>query len=216
VIRVYLVDDHEVVRRGLRDLLVGEGDIRIVGGCGSVAEAVQQIPGVRPDVMVLDARLPDGTGVEICRAVRSGDPGIRALILTSFDDDEALLAAIVAGAAGYVLKQIRGSDLVHAIRRVAAGCQSLLDPALIARVVGRIRGGPEQPDELRTLTEEDRETLALIAEGLTDRQIAERTAVPEQTAADAVAGLLARLGLAQPNGAGALATKLLDCRPATA
>src|SRR3982751_2737919 len=145
MIRVYLLDDHEVVRRGLRDLLETEDDIEVVGESGSAVDATHRIPALKPDVAVLDGRLPDGSGIDVCRDVRSVDPSIKALILTSYDDDEALFAAIMAGASGYVLKQIHGTDLVDAIRRVAAG-QSLLDPAVTARVLERIRNGPEQPD----------------------------------------------------------------------
>src|SRR6266511_2008939 len=154
MIRVYLLDDHEVVRHGLRDLLEREGDIEVVGESGSAVDAQHRIPALRPDVAVLDARLPDGSGIDVCREIRSVDPSIHALILTSFEDDEALFSAIMAGAAGYVLKQIRGTDLVDAVRRVAAG-QSMLDPAVTQRVLERIRRGPEQPDELRALTEQD-------------------------------------------------------------
>ena len=146
-IRVFLLDDHEVVRRGLRELLEDAGDIEVVGESGLAAEATSRIPALRPDVAVLDARLPDGSGIDVCRDVRSVDPTIQALILTSYDDDEALFAAIMAGAAGYVLKQIRGNDLVDAVRRVAAG-QSLLDPALTARVLDRVRHGERPPAEL--------------------------------------------------------------------
>src|SRR5687767_12069681 len=138
MIRVYLLDDHEVVRRGLREMLEREGDIEVVGESGSAVEAAHRIPALRPDVAVLDARLPDGSGIDVCRDVRSVDPAINALILTSYEDDEALFAAIMAGAAGYVLKQIKGTDLVDGVRRVAAG-QSLLDPAVTQRVLERIR-----------------------------------------------------------------------------
>jgi DNA-binding NarL/FixJ family response regulator len=172
-IRVFLLDDHEVVRRGLHDLLESEGDIEVVGESGSVREAIARIPALRPDVAVLDGRLPDGSGIDVCREVRSVDPTIKALILTSYDDDEALFAAILAGAAGYVLKQITGNDLIDGVRRVAAG-QSLLDPTLTARVLERVRKGPEANEELAKLTEQERKILALIAEGLTNRQIGER------------------------------------------
>src|SRR3954469_17735762 len=134
MIRVFLLDDHEVVRQGLRGLLEGAGDIEVVGESGSAVEATHRIPALRPDVAVLDGRLPDGSGIDVCRDVRSIDASINALILTSYDDDEALFAAIMAGASGYVLKQIHGTDLVDAVRRVAAG-QSLLDPAVTARVL---------------------------------------------------------------------------------
>src|SRR5690348_1345338 len=149
-IRVFLLDDHEVVRRGLVDLLEGEDDIEVVGEAGTVREATARIPALRPDVAVLDARLPDGSGIDVCRDVRSVDPAIRALILTSYDDDEALFAAILAGASGYVLKQITGTDLIEGVRRVAEG-QSLIDPSLTAKVLERVRKGPDTPDELAEL-----------------------------------------------------------------
>src|SRR5256885_3309636 len=158
MIRVFLLDDHEVVRRGLADLLQAEGDIEVVGESGSAVEATHRIPALRPNVMILDARLPDGNGIDVCRDVRAVDPTIKGLIVTSYEDDEALFSAIMAGAAGYVLKQIRGTDLVDAVRRVAAG-QSMLDPAVTARVLARIRSGVEQPDELKSLTEQERKIL---------------------------------------------------------
>src|SRR5436190_23594754 len=167
-IRVFLLDDHEVVRRGLRDLLESEGDIEVVGESGSAAEAARRIPASRPDVAVLDGRLPDGSGIDVCREIRSVDPNIKAIILTSYDDDEALFSAILAGASGYVLKQITGTDLIDAVRRIAAG-QSLLDPSLTQRVLDRVRSGPREHPELASLTEQERKILALIAEGLTNR-----------------------------------------------
>jgi two-component system, NarL family, response regulator DevR len=207
-VRVYLLDDHEVVRRGLRDLLEAEG-IEVVGEAGLAREAAARIPALRPDVCVLDARLPDGSGIDVCREVRSVDPTIRALILTSYDDDEALFAAIMAGAAGYVLKQIGGQDLVEAVRHVAAG-GSLLDPSVTARVLERMRtGAAEQPDELRSLTDREREILALIAEGLTNRQIGERLFLAEKTVKNNVSNLLAKLGLERRTQAAVLAAKLL-------
>ena len=208
MIRVYLLDDHEVVRRGLRDMLEQEDDIEVVGESGSAVEAAHRIPALRPDVAVLDGRLPDGSGVDVCRDIRSVDPSIKALILTSYEDDEALFASIMAGAAGYVLKQIRGTDLVDAIRRVAAG-QSLLDPAVTARVLERIRRGPEQPDELRDLTEQERKILVLVAEGLTNREIAGRMFLAEKTVKNYVSSLLAKLGLERRTQAAVLAAKLL-------
>jgi two-component system response regulator DevR len=208
MIRVYLLDDHEVVRHGLRDLLEREGDIEVVGESGSAVDAGHRIPALRPDVAVLDARLPDGSGIDVCREIRSVDPSIRALILTSYEDDEALFAAIMAGAAGYVLKQIRGTDLVDAVRRVAGG-GSLLDPAVTARVLERIRRGPEQPDELRSLTEQERKILALVAEGLTNREIAARMFLAEKTVKNYVSSLLAKLGLERRTQAAVLASKLL-------
>ena len=207
-IRVFLLDDHEVVRRGLHDLLESEGDIEVVGESGLVKEAIARIPALRPDVAVLDGRLPDGSGIDVCREVRSIDPNIKALILTSYDDDEALFAAILAGAAGYVLKQIGASDLVDGVRRVAAG-QSLLDPALTARVLERVRKGPEANEELAKLTEQERKILALIAEGLTNRQIGERLFLAEKTVKNYVSSILAKLGLERRTQAAVLASKLL-------
>jgi DNA-binding NarL/FixJ family response regulator len=208
MIRVFLLDDHEVVRRGLRELLEDAGDIEVVGESGLAAEATARIPALRPDVAVLDARLPDGSGIDVCRDVRSVDPGINALILTSYDDDEALFAAILAGAAGYVLKQIGGHDLVDTVRRVASG-QSLIDPALTARVLDRLRHGPQAPSELATLTDREREILGLIAEGLTNRQIGERLFLAEKTVKNYVSSILAKLGLERRTQAAVLASRLL-------
>jgi len=209
MIRVFLLDDHEVVRRGVRDLLEAEGDIEVVGEAGTAAEAVARIPALRPHVAILDARLPDGSGIDVCRDVRSVDPTIKALILTSYDDDEALFAAILAGAAGYVLKQIGSSDLVAGVRSVAAG-QSLLDPTLTARVLERVRNGPAEPAELAALTEQERKILALIAEGLTNRQIGERMFLAEKTVKNYVSSILAKLGLERRTQAAVLASKLLS------
>ena len=208
MIRVFLLDDHEVVRRGLVDLLQSAGDIEVVGESGSAQEATRRIPALKPDVAVLDGRLPDGSGIDVCRDVRSVDPTIQALILTSYEDDEALFAAIMAGAAGYVLKQIRGTDLVDAVRRVAAG-QSLLDPAVTARVLERIRKGPEQPDELRDLTDQERRILLLVAEGLTNREIGAKMFLAEKTIKNYVSSMLAKLGLERRTQAAVLATRLL-------
>ena len=207
-IRVFLLDDHEIVRRGLRDLLEGEGDIEIVGESGSAREATARIPALRPDVAVLDARLPDGSGIDVCRDIRSTDPSIKALILTSYDDDEALFAAIMAGAAGYVLKQIDAGDLVDSVRRVAAG-QSLIDPHLMARVLERVRSGPPEHEELAGLTEQERKILALIAEGMTNRQIGERLYLAEKTVKNYVSSILSKLGLERRTQAAVLASKLL-------
>jgi two-component system response regulator DevR len=209
VIRVFLLDDHEVVRRGLVALLEATGEIEVIGESGSAQEAARRIPAFRPDVAVLDARLPDGSGIDVCREIRSADPEIKALILTSYQDDEALFSAIMAGAAGYVLKQIRGTDLVDAIRRVAAG-QSLLDPAVTQQVLERIRhGGDEQPEELKALTAQERRILELIAEGMTNRQIGEELYLAEKTVKNYVSSLLAKLGLERRTQAAILATKLL-------
>ena len=207
-IRVFLLDDHEVVRRGLVDLLEGEDDIEVVGEAGTVREATARIPALRPDVAVLDARLPDGSGIDVCRDVRSVDPSIKALILTSYDDDEALFAAILAGASGYVLKQITGTDLIEGVRRVAAG-QSLIDPSLTAKVLDRVRKGPETPDELAELTDQERKILGLIAEGLTNRQIGEQLYLAEKTVKNYVSSILAKLGLERRTQAAVLASKLL-------
>jgi two-component system response regulator DevR len=213
VIRVFLLDDHEVVRRGLTDLLQAEGDIEVVGESGSAQEAARRIPALRPDVAILDGRLPDGSGIDVCRDVRAVDSSIKGLILTSYEDDEALFAAIMAGAAGYVLKQIRGTDLVDAVRRVAAG-QSLLDPAVTARVLERIRHGVEEPRELKSLTEQERRILEYVAEGLTNREIAGRMFLAEKTVKNYMSSLLAKLGLERRTQAAVLATRLLgDHRP---
>jgi DNA-binding NarL/FixJ family response regulator len=207
-IRVFLLDDHEVVRRGLRDLLES-ADFEVVGEAGTAEQAIARIPALRPDVCVLDARLPDGSGIDVCRDVRSVDPTIRALILTSYDDDEALFAAIMAGAAGYVLKQVGGDDLIEAIRHVAAG-RSLLDPAVTARVLDRMRtGASDQPEELAALTDQERKILALIAEGLTNRQIGERMFLAEKTVKNYVSSLLSKLGLERRTQAAVLASKLM-------
>jgi DNA-binding NarL/FixJ family response regulator len=211
MIRVFLLDDHEVVRRGLAELLQHEGDIEVVGESGSAPEAARRIPALRPDVAILDARLPDGNGIDVCRDVRAVDPSIKGLILTSYEDDEALFAAIMAGAAGYVLKQIRGTDLVDAVRRVAAG-QSLLDPAITARVLERIRHGVEEPRELKLLTEQERRILEYVAEGLTNREIAAKMFLAEKTVKNYVSSVLAKLGLERRTQAAVLATKLLGER----
>jgi len=211
-IRVYLLDDHDVVREGLTFLLEQQEDIVVVGQSASAAEATARIPALRPDVAVLDARLPDGSGIEVCRAVRAVDPSINALILTSYDDDEALFAAIMAGASGYVLKEIRSSDLVTAVRHVAAG-RSLIDPAMTAAVLERIRHGPETPDELAALTDQERILLGHIAEGLTNRQIAEQMFLAEKTVKNYVSSILAKLGLERRTQAAVLASKLLRDAP---
>ncbi|MET7372025.1 MULTISPECIES: response regulator transcription factor [Micromonospora] len=212
MIRVFLLDDHEVVRRGLADLLQSGGDIEVVGESGSAQEAARRIPALRPDVAILDARLPDGNGIDVCRDVRAVDSSIKGLILTSYEDDEALFAAIMAGAAGYVLKQIRGTDLVDAVRRVAAG-QSLLDPAITTRVLERIRNGVEQPRELKSLTEQERRILEYVAEGLTNREIAGRMFLAEKTVKNYVSSVLAKLGLERRTQAAVLATRLLGKAP---
>ena len=208
MIRVYLLDDHEVVRQGLRALLESAGDIEVVGESGTAAEAASRIPALRPDVAVLDARLPDGSGIEVCRSVRAVDPSIGALILTSYDDDEALFAAIMAGAAGYVLKEIRGNDLVEAIRQVAAG-NSLIDPSLMAKVLDRVRNPTTIAPELAQLTDQELKLLGYIAEGMTNRQIGEQMFLAEKTVKNYVSSILAKLGLERRTQAAVLASKLL-------
>ncbi|WP_425490522.1 response regulator [Nocardioides panaciterrulae] len=208
-IRVYLLDDHEVVRQGLRFLLEAAGDIEVVGESGSAEDASHRIPALRPHVAILDARLPDGSGIEVCRTVRAVDPSINALILTSYDDDEALFAAIMAGAAGYVLKEIKASDLISAVRHVAGG-HSLIDPTLTSRVLERVRNGPATAPELAELTDQELKLLGYIAEGLTNRQIGERMFLAEKTVKNYVSSILAKLGLERRTQAAVLASKLLD------
>jgi len=208
-IRVFLLDDHELVRRGLRELLESGGGIEICGEAETAEEALSRIPPTKPDVAILDVRLPDGNGVEVCREIRSRHPEINCLILTSFSDDDALFQAIMAGAAGYLLKQIRGTDLVDAVRRVAAG-QSLLDPSVTARVLERLRTGPETDERLARLTEQERRILDLIAEGLTNRQIAEEVHLAEKTVKNYVSNLLAKLGMERRTQAAVYATKLRE------
>lgn len=193
-ITVFLLDDHEVVRRGLRELIEVEDDLEIVGESGSAHEASRRIPALRPDVMVLDGRLPDGSGIDVCRAVRSVDPSIRAIILTSYDDEQALTAAVAAGAAGYVLKDVRGADLVTSIRRVAAG-ESLLAPDVVERL--RRAWGHEQPTDprLAALTPQERRILDCIAQGMTNRQIGDSLSLAEKTVKNYVTSVLAKLGM---------------------
>jgi two-component system, NarL family, response regulator DevR len=193
-VRVFLLDDHEVVRRGLRDLIEAAGGCEVVGEAATAEEALSRIPPTRPDVAVIDLRLPDGNGVEVCREVRSRCPDTQCLILTSFSDDEALFDAIMAGAAGYLLKQIKGTDLVDAILRVAAG-ESLLDPQVTARVLERLRRGPAEDARLASLTEQERRILELIAEGMTNRQIASNVFLAEKTVKNYVSNILSKLGM---------------------
>jgi len=195
-VTVFLLDDHEVVRRGLRDLLEADGDIEVIGEASTAEEAPGRIHALDPDVAVLDVRLPDGSGVEVCRRVRELHPRTHCLMLTSFADDEALFASIMAGAAGYVLKQIRGNDLVDAVKRVASG-QSLLDPNVTSKVLHRLRSGPETDERLRNLTPQELKVLELMAEGLTNRQIGERMHLAEKTVKNYVTALLAKMGMAR-------------------
>ncbi|MFJ8360831.1 response regulator [Streptomyces sp. NPDC093984] len=210
-IRVFLLDDHEVVRRGLADLLDAEPDISVVGDADTVEHALTRGPAVRPDVAVLDVRLPDGDGITVCRELRSRMPELACLMLTSFDDEDALLDAIMAGASGYVLKQIRGSDLVSAVRTVASG-QSMLDPATTARLMHSLRADPaEQPalsPELASLSPRERDILALIGDGLTNREIGKRLYLSEKTVKNHISRLLAKLGVQRRVQAAVLATHL--------
>ena len=208
-IRVFLLDDHEIVRRGIKELLEAEGDIEVVGEAGLAQDALNRIPAVRPDVAILDGRLPDGSGVDVCREIRSRHPEIAALILTSYDDDEALFAAIMAGAAGYILKQVRGNDFIDSVRRVAAG-QSMLDPAVTTQVLERLRKGPEQDPALASLTPQEQRILTLIGEGKTNRQIAQEMYLAEKTVKNYTSSLYAKLGLESRTQAAIYATKHQD------
>ena len=193
MIRVFLLDDHEVVRRGLRELLDVEDDLDVVGESGSAQEATRRIPALRPHVMILDARLPDGSGIDVCRDVRSVDPSIAGIVLTSFDDDEALRSAVLAGAAGYLLKDIRGTRLVDSIRRVASG-ESLLDDAVVSRLRAQWGHDVEDP-RLTGLSPQERRILQHIAEGLTNRQIGEALGLAEKTVKNYVTSVLAKMGM---------------------
>ena len=206
--RVFLLDDHEVVRRGVRDLLEAEDDLTVVGEAGTAEEAIGRIPATSPHVAVLDVRLPDGDGIEVCRDVRSRHPEIACIMLTSFADDEAVYAAIMAGASGYVLKQVRGADLVDGIRRVAR-CESLLDPLVTTRILERIRHS-EDDDELAGLTDQERKILSLIADGLTNRQIGAELFLAEKTVKNYVSNLLSKLGMHRRTEAAAYAARLTE------
>ncbi|WP_282692504.1 response regulator transcription factor [Streptomyces sp. CC208A] len=210
-VRVFLLDDHEVVRRGVHDLLDAEPDLTVVGEAGTAEQALVRVPALRPQVAVLDVRLPDGDGVSVCRELRSRMPDLACLMLTSFDDEEALLDAIMAGASGYVLKQITGTDLVHAVRTVASG-RSMLDAGATARVMARLRGETrqeEQPQGLPGLTEREREILALVGEGLTNREIGKRLYLAEKTVKNNISRLLAKLGVERRVQAAVIATQAL-------
>jgi len=206
-IRVFLLDDHEIVRTGLRSLLESTEDLEVVGEAGTTAEALARIPALRPDVAILDVRLPDGSGVEVCREVRSQMPDTACIMLTSYADDEALFASIMAGSSGYVLKQVGGNSLVDDVRRVAAG-ESLLDPALTDRVLRRLREGPEEEPLLASLTGQERRILDLIAEGKTNRQIAEDMFLAEKTVKNYVSNLLTKLGMERRTQAASYATRI--------
>lgn len=206
-IPVFLLDDHEVVRQGVRSLLESTGEIAVVGEAGLAAEALPRIKASSPRVAILDVRLPDGNGVEVCREVRSEFPEVYCLMLTSYSDDEALFEAIMAGASGYVLKQIRGNELVQAVKRVALG-ESLLDPAVTGRVLRRLREPAPEDERLARLTEQERKILDLIAEGCTNRQIGQRLHLAEKTVKNYVSNMLAKLDMERRTEAAVFATRL--------
>jgi DNA-binding NarL/FixJ family response regulator len=210
VLNVYLVDDHEVVRRGVRELLESEDDIAVVGEAGTQERALAEIPTVQPDVVLLDVRLPDGDGIEICREIRSSNPNIACLMLTSFADDEAFLGAVIAGASGYVLKQIRGNDLVASVRRAARG-ESLLDPLLVAKARARL-GRDLEDERLRPLSPQERRILELIAEGMTNREIAETMFLAEKTVRNYVSNLLLKMGVKHRTEAAVFAVRVAERR----
>jgi DNA-binding NarL/FixJ family response regulator len=207
VIKVFLLDDHEVVRRGVAAVLEVEPDITVIGEAGTAEQAIARIPALRPDVAVLDVRLPDGDGVTVCREVRSRLPDLQCLMLTSFADDDALFDAVMAGAAGYVLKQIHGTDLVGAVRAVASG-QSLLDPESTARMLQRLRDRENRKDPLAALSDQERKILDLIGDGLTNRQIGERLFLAEKTVKNYVSNLLSKLDMSRRTQAAALSAQL--------
>jgi DNA-binding NarL/FixJ family response regulator len=208
-IKVFLLDDHEIVRRGVKDMLEAEPDITVIGEAGTASSALARIPALRPDVAVLDVRLPDGDGVSVCREIRSRMPEVACLMLTSFGDDEALFDAIMAGAAGYVLKQIRGTDLVGAVRTVASG-ESLLDPEAASKVMARMREQATRADPLAGLTNQERKILELIGEGMTNRQIGEHMFLAEKTVKNYVSALFAKLGMERRTQAAAFASRVFD------
>jgi two-component system, NarL family, response regulator DevR len=207
-VQVFLLDDHEVVRHGLAALLETQPDLSVVGEAATAAEALARVPALRPDVAVLDVRLPDGDGVQVCRQLRTQLPGLACLMLTSFADDEALFDSVMAGAAGYVLKELRGSDLVQAIRTVANG-GSLLDPTATHQLLNRLRGvNSSQPDPLHRLTDQERKVLELIGQGMTNRQIGIELYLAEKTVKNYVSSLLGKLGMQRRTQAAVLATEL--------
>ncbi|WP_042380424.1 response regulator [Streptacidiphilus melanogenes] len=218
-IRVFLLDDHEVVRRGVHDMLDAEPGLEVVGEAGTCAQALARVPALRPDVAVLDVRLPDGDGITVCRELRSQLPELACLMLTSFDDEDALLDAIMAGASGYVLKQISGTDLVSAVRTVGRG-QSMLDPGAATRLMARLRGQsaqpPQQPDALAGLTDRERDILALIGEGLTNREIGQRLYLAEKTVKNHISRMLAKLGVERRVQAAVIASQAAEHAAASA
>jgi two-component system response regulator DevR len=211
VVRVFLLDDHDIVRRGLTHVFDTQDDIEVVGEAGTAAEGLSRIPPTRPDVALLDVRLPDGDGVQVCREIRSRYPEVHCLMLTSFADDEALFDAIMAGASGFVLKQVKSEEIIDAVRRVARG-ESLLDPAVTGRVLDRLRRGPEQDERLANLSPQERNILELIADGLTNRQIGERIHLAEKTVKNYVSNLLTKLGMERRTQAAVYAARLSEHR----
>ena len=211
MVRVFLLDDHDIVRRGLTHLLETQDDIEVVGEAGTAEEALSRIPPTRPDVALLDVRLPDGDGVEVCREIRSRHPEIQCLMLTSFSDDEALFDAIMAGASGFILKQVKSEEIVQAVRFVANG-QSLLDPAVTGRVLERLRKGPQEDERLAMLSPQERNILELIADGLTNRQIAAKIHLAEKTVKNYVSNLLTKLGMERRTQAAVYAARLAEQR----
>ena len=207
-VRVFLLDDHEVVRRGIKDLLEVEGEFEVIGEASTAAEALARVPALKPQVAILDVRLPDGDGVTVCRDLRSRMPELSCLMLTSFSDDEALFDAIMAGASGYLLKQVSGMDLVGAVRTVAGG-GSLLDPKLTATVMARLRAG-DRKDPLAALTAQERRILALIGDGLTNRQIGERMFLAEKTVKNYVSSVMSKLGVERRVQAAVLVSELRE------
>lgn len=212
MVKVFLVDDHEVVRRGLVDLLGADPELDVVGEAGSVAEAMARVPAARPDVAVLDVRLPDGNGIELCRDLLSRMPDLRCLILTSYTSDEAMLDAILAGASGYVVKDIKGMELARAVKDVGAG-RSLLDNRAAAALMAKLRGAAEKQDPLSGLTDQERTLLGLLSEGLTNKQIADRMFLAEKKVKNYVSRLLAKLGMERRTQAAVFATELKRSRP---
>jgi len=211
LVKVFLVDDHEVVRRGLIDLLGADPELDVVGEAGSAAEAMARIPAAKPDVAVLDVRLPDGNGIELCRDLLSRMPDLRCLILTSYTSDEAMLDAILAGASGYVVKDIKGMELARAVKDVGAG-RSLLDNRAAAALMAKLRGTTDRPDPLSGLTDQERTLLGLLSEGLTNKQIADRMFLAEKTVKNYVSRLLAKLGMERRTQAAVFATELKRSR----
>jgi DNA-binding NarL/FixJ family response regulator len=211
-IGVFVLDDHEIVRRGVRGLLEAEPDIRVIGEAGTASAALASIPVLRPDVAVLDVRLPDGNGVSVCRELRSRLPGVACLMFTAFSDDQALLDSVMAGAAGYVLKQVHGSDLVGAVRAAASG-KSLLHPRAASRLMARLVDPSGKPDPLASLTPHERGVLELIGAGLTNREIGERLSLAEKTVKNYVSTMFRKLGLKQRTQAAAYMARIADGHP---